>query len=197
MRMAIGAGAMLSMAMLACSAVNSSDGTNSSEDVGVATEELTLFNVTNDPVNGAGAIQCTIGGITMHCCPNWQDGNVHYVMTGVNLATNTFRCGRLIADPINTQRVTLAPATQTFLLDGVNFQSCPKGQAMVGLHWDAKRVACTPVSNEGHPLIAYTSSFRMTDGMRHCGPPSGIETTSGSFMWGVAPSRPDTLLCMH
>ena len=61
------------------------------EEVDVVMDPLQLYQAQNDPLfSGGSPTVCTVGGVTMHCCPNWQGTNNHFVMIGMNLATNTF-----------------------------------------------------------------------------------------------------------
>ena len=58
------------------------------DEIDVVMSPLTLNDNLTDP--GTNPTVCTVGGITMHCCPQWQGGQLHYVMTGLNLAANWF-----------------------------------------------------------------------------------------------------------
>jgi hypothetical protein len=167
------------------------------EEVDVVMDPLQLYQAQNDPVfSGGSPTVCTIGGVTMHCCPNWQTGNNHYVMIGVNLATNTFRCARLDDYWPHREPVTLAPAGAT-QYQSVTFDPACPGGAMVGLHWDQKRVACAKVSGrhgEGlHPFVDYNPG---PPGMKFCEDFSG-STSAGRVMAGIRRNDPSTFLCLQ
>lgn len=169
------------------------------EEVDVVMDPLQLYQAQNDPLfSGGSPTQCTIGGVTMHCCPGFQTGSNHFVMIGMNLSTNTFRCARLDDHFPHREPVTLAPATTTQLQDGVTFKpACPGGQAMVGLHWDQKRVACAKVSGQNGaglvPVVDFSAPFQ---GFKYCGNFSG-STSAGRIMQGIAQNNSNVFRCLH
>lgn len=171
------------------------------EQVDVDTQNLELYEAANDPTLGGPVTVCNVGGVSMHCCPNWQTGKTHYVMVGLNLSTNTFRCARLINSSTNMGQVTLAPAGTYQLQDGTKFlPACPSGQAMVGLHWDLKRAACTSVNPGNFGLVGYVDITQPdATGMKYCQPAFGGSTTAGSLMNGIAENYPNRkfLRCLH
>lgn len=73
--------------------------------------------------------QCTVGGVTMHCCPPGT------VMVGAHIGSNTFKCAydNIIFPPTpivdrSTQR------------NGMH--ACPEGMVMRGLHVGQNVLAC-------------------------------------------------------
>jgi hypothetical protein len=84
-----------------------------------------------DGLNSAPT-QCTVGGITMHCCPP------NMVMIGARIDKNVFRCEQ-------APEPTGVPLGAPFLDDNTqinNMHSCPKGTVMVGLHAALNKLAC-------------------------------------------------------
>ena len=160
------------------------------EDVEVVMDPLQLIGPVNDPLFPGGPVTvCTVGGVTMHCCPNFQPGVPHYVMVGLNLAQNKFRCARLPNEFINTLAITLAPVNTTKLKDGITFSPACPGGAMVGLHWDLKRVACTRVSAQGNQLIEQVDLTPPdSTGTKFCSPVSNQPFYNGGAMVGMGSS---------
>jgi hypothetical protein len=74
---------------------------------------------------------CTVGGVQMHCCP---DG---FVMTGIHVNDNVFRCSRL-------QAGFSGPTTLDAGTVRNNMHACPFGQLMVGIHVNRNLLACRP-----------------------------------------------------
>jgi hypothetical protein len=93
-------------------------------DVSMAESELAF---TGWWVYDAGT-QCTVAGVTMHCCPTG------YAMIGANVGGNVFKCAQLTG------------FSSTRFFDGGtqrnNMHSCPYGSVMVGLHADWNYFAC-------------------------------------------------------
>lgn len=103
-----------------------------------ATAELTL---SGPAVYDAGT-SCTVGGVTMHCCPLGK------VMIGANVSGNSFKC----QGAINLGPRFLDSSTQR---NGMH--SCPWGSVMVGLHASQNKLACQYASVttevvDGNPL---------------------------------------------
>ena len=71
---------------------------------------------------------CTVGEVTMHCCPSGM------AMIGAHVVDNVFKCAQL-TDPHGEQ-----------FLDIETFQNgmhrCPSGSVMVGLHVTNNQFAC-------------------------------------------------------
>jgi hypothetical protein len=123
--------AYLAAAMTAC-------GANSTSGEDVARQEDSLITTTAGTFYDSGT-QCTVGGTTMHCCPNG------YAMIGARLDQNVFKCAPL-QFPSGTR--SLDTSTQR-----AGMHACPYGQVMVGFHNALNRLACqtlpgTSVSGE-------------------------------------------------
>jgi hypothetical protein len=85
---------------------------------------------------------CTVGGTTMHCCPQGT------AMIGVHVDRNTFKCATL-----------KQPGGARVLDTGTvrnNMHVCPQGQVMVGLRADMNRLACQSIP--GGILAEYVDS---------------------------------------
>ena len=169
------------------------------DEVEVQMSPLTLDGPITDPAAPTlPRTVCTVGGITMHCCPEWQSGRLHYVMIGVNLATNSFRCARLVNEPggMNAQPPFLNPANTNILDQGFTFQAACTSGVMVGLHWDQKRVACVPIQAP-QQLVNSVDMGQPQNGFRYCGLNFGGSTNAGKVMIGMATSNPNVLRCKH
>ena len=119
----------------------------------------------------------------MHCCPGWQTGQAHYVMVGLDVAQNKFRCARLPYEFLNTLAVELHSATRS--KNGVSFSpACPAGMAMVGYHAAFGRVACSRVSGQGNQLFE-SVDFNPPSGMQVCGAFSDSPSYFGEAMIGI------------
>lgn len=105
----------------------------------VGTTQDPLLN-TADQMWDTGT-QCQVslpaGGMAtnMHCCP------VGYMMTGVNLGQNKFRCVAF-SPPARLSRF-LDTGTQRNV-GGTTMHTCPVNSVMVGLHAGLNRFACQP-----------------------------------------------------
>jgi hypothetical protein len=100
----------------------------------VAFNELSCCGAARTGVNANScasydySTQCTVGGVTMHCCPEGT------AMVGLHRDANIFKCAPL------KQR-----SGQRFLDPGTQRNSmhvCPWGSVMVGLHADWNQLAC-------------------------------------------------------
>lgn len=114
-----------------------------------ATSELQM---TGRSLYDAGTL-CTVGGVTMHCCP---DG---WVMIGASVSKNNFKCGELSSPP---------PANRVLDVSTLrnNMHACPPGMVMVGLSVSKNNLACqstTPAETfeyvDGNPPL--NDSFPM------------------------------------
>ena len=166
------------------------------DEVEVVMSPLTLNDSRTDP--GTNPTVCTVGGITMHCCPEWQSGHLHYVMIGVNLAANSFKCARLVNEPGGMHQLapTLNQANTNILDQGYTFQAACNSGVMVGLHWDLKRVACVPMIDQ-QQLVNYVDVQQPINGWRHCGVTWNGSTNAGKVMIGVATNNSNALRCRH
>jgi hypothetical protein len=93
----------------------------------------TAFHFSNAFYDGGTA--CTVGGITMHCCP---DG---FAMLGANLGTNVFKCA---SNPLTGPKV-LASSTDsgsTWSCGKVNEAGYMLGTVMVGFHAALNTALC-------------------------------------------------------
>lgn len=72
--------------------------------------------------------QCTVGGRTMHCCPEGS------AMVGFHAAANLLKCG-----PLNFSTNVRFKDTGT---QRNNMHACPLGSLMVGLHVSDNLLAC-------------------------------------------------------
>ena len=154
------------------------------EEVEVSMDPLLSPSLIFATTDANGATQCTVGGIRMHCCPQYASGNIHYYVTGVNLATNSFKCARAWSSQggINQQAPTLNPAGTDFRQDGIRFQAACTSGAMVGLRYDMKRVACAPFYNGDFSLVDFTHVATPQNGFVSC-----LNTSSGlTVMRGIS-----------
>lgn len=93
-----------------------------------------LFNPPNlavydPPTPGGTKTQCTVGGVTMHCCPTGD------VMIGADANNDVFKCA-----PVQTPgalSLDADPGTQRS-----NMHVCPYGQVMVGVSVPLNDLAC-------------------------------------------------------
>ena len=177
-----------------CQGAEESGDSQGPDVIEVEMSPLTLNDERTDPMPGGSPTQCTVGGITMHCCPESQAGHLHYVMIGVNLATNTFKCARLTESSTNRQAPFLNAANTSVRFDGQTFNAvCPSG-AMVGLRWDQKRVACAAVS-DFLPIVPYLDWRSPVNGFRTC--LGTVNTGNASMMAGIATADPNAMKCLH
>jgi hypothetical protein len=127
---------VLVMAYLAAAMSGCSNGSASGEDV--ASQSDSLITTTSGTFYDTGT-QCTVGGTTMHCCPNG------YAMIGAHVGQNVFKCA-----PLQFASGTRSLDTST---QRAGMHACPYGQVMVGFHNGLNRLACqtlpgTSVSGE-------------------------------------------------
>lgn len=83
--------------------------------------------------------QCTVGGVSMHCCPD------RMVMIGAHLGENVFKCV-LIDLSFNVP----------FLDDGTQrsgMHACPQGAVMVGFRESSNQLACKAVSGLSAEIV--------------------------------------------
>jgi len=104
--------------------------------------------------------QCTVGGVTMHCCPSG------YAMIGIHVGNNVLKCARLSSGMSNNRN--LDGGTQR---NGMH--ACPRGQLMVGVHVGRNLFICeTPVQStqfeyvdtstqDGYPMHVCASTSAM------------------------------------
>jgi hypothetical protein len=102
-------------------------GAGSAEDETIASTSAELIATTLGTWDSGGGTQCTLGGITMHCCPNGQ------AMVGAVLNQNRFKCA-----PLGITGGTRS--TSSSLRQGV--VACPVGSVMVGYHQGLQTVGC-------------------------------------------------------
>jgi hypothetical protein len=95
-----------------------------------------------------GSTACTVGGVTMHCCPSGT------AMVGLRADQNVFKCAPL-ANPNGA--VTLDTGTVRN-----NMHVCPFGQVVVGLHADLNLLACQSIP--GDPITSERVDSGTTDG---------------------------------
>jgi hypothetical protein len=101
------------------------------EDYTVISLQYTNNGVNYDPPSSTvAATQCTVGGYSMHCCPNG------YAMVGADPNANVFKCAAIDV-PGKLGPPTLDTGTQRN-----NMHSCPPNQVMVGLRVDWNLLAC-------------------------------------------------------
>jgi hypothetical protein len=153
------------------------------------------FGFSQDPVatgfqGGAneiydGGTQCTVGGITMHCCPNG------YAMIGANLGTNVFKC------------VQTGLAQAKFLgsnSDTGSTWNCGSvsGAVMVGFHAGANTAACqisTVLATLSNASVPYVDrcTYDATS-MRVCPFQLGGVT---SVLGGIDQNNNNALTCLN
>src|SRR5579872_3326220 len=106
---------------------------------GCAQEEETQFGESQAALFSGAAFydsgsQCTVGGVTMHCCP-YKNGMLT-VMVGARIDQNVFKC----------QPIGLAQNSDTSFLDTStqrnNMHACPFGSLMRGLHVGLNDLTC-------------------------------------------------------
>lgn len=119
------------------------------------------LNLTGFWVYDAGT-QCTVGGVSMHCCPSG------HVMIGAHVNNNVFKCAQ-----------TTAMAGSRYLDAGTHrnkMHACPQGSVMVGLHVGKNMLACqtpspTPVfeyvdgnppTRDAYPMHVCPNSYAMS-----------------------------------
>jgi hypothetical protein len=78
----------------------------------------------------AGTV-CSVGGVTMHCCPSG------FAMTGIHVNDNVLRCSRLQAGFSGTATLDAGTVRNSM-------HACPFGQLMVGIHVGRNLLACRP-----------------------------------------------------
>src|SRR5262249_7774125 len=118
---------------------------------------------------------CTVGGVTMHCCPSGM------AMIGAHVVDNVFKCAQL-TEPHGEPFLDL----ETFR-NGMH--TCPSGSVMVGLHVTNNQFACqrpeaahplahadeTRGSLDGYPMPVcphghVMTGIRLTDNVLACAP---------------------------
>ena len=180
--------AVAALAMLVgCSAQDggtNDEGALDGESVGKTSDALGFRAWTYD-----GGTQCTVGGITMHCCPGQQQGFVNYAMVGIN--SNNFKCARL--DPTNGNAPTLSAMQRT--VNGVTGLACPTGQVMVGFHQALQRAACVTVSP--NPLAERATPGVWDGSVVTCNPvfPNQNSFYVGEAMTGLRTSGGLSIFC--
>jgi hypothetical protein len=125
--LAKGRGVLSVFVMAYLAAAISGCGTNSGSGEDVASQSDALITTTGGAFYDTGT-QCTVGGTTMHCCPNG------YAMIGARVDQNVFKCAPL-QFPSGTR--SLDTSTQR-----AGMHACPYGQVMVGFHNGLNRLAC-------------------------------------------------------
>jgi hypothetical protein len=176
-----------------------SDDNSTDDGVDVATSAVTVNDVRIDPPSpGLPVTVCTVGGVTMHCCPEWQAGRLHYVMVGMNLSTNTFTCARLPSGFGNPDIGTPTLTSMVQTLDGETIGPvCPGKQAMLGYHFDQKKAVCAAF-NDPLSVFPYLDTRAPVNGTKIC---QGGVTPGGAnnaVMNGVSLNNPFTRYrCLH
>jgi hypothetical protein len=104
---------------------------------------------------------CTVGGTTMHCCPDGM------AMIGAHIINNVFKCAQLTGTASIRFRDTSTVRN--------SMHACPSGSIMVGLHVGLNQLACqfpspgptfeftdgNPPLNDGYPMHICPSSYAM------------------------------------
>ncbi len=108
-------------------------------------EEGTFY----DGAFGAKPTQCTVNGVSMHCCPGGS------FMIGARIDQNVFKCatsGQALSGTIFTDPPAGQPAKQCVSDSGVSMHCCPQlngvATVMVGLRADENILACQQVKND-------------------------------------------------
>jgi len=111
---------VFALVMLACTAscMESAD-----EPSGQEVSELTIGTSSYD-----GSTVCSVGGVSMHCCPGGA------VMIGAQVAQNVFKCGT-VAGLGGLRFLDLATTRN-------GMHACPSGAVMVGLNAANNWLAC-------------------------------------------------------
>lgn len=147
----------LSVALVVAVSSCGSQGEEEGFDVGLTQSALSL---TGHWVYDAGT-QCTVNGVTMHCCPSG------YAMIGAHIDKNVFKCAQLTA-----------MAGSRYLDAGTQrngMHACPWGSVMVGLHAGRNMLACqrpstspyfeyvdgNPATQDGYPMHAWPNGYAM------------------------------------
>jgi hypothetical protein len=95
---------------------------------------------------------CTVGGTTMHCCP---DGTA---MVGLRYDQNVLKCAYL-TQPGGARSLDTGTVRN-------NMHVCPFGQVMVGLHGDLNQLACQTIP--GNPITSErVTDYTTSDGYMH------------------------------
>ncbi len=120
--------------------------------------------------------QCTVGGVTMHCCP--KVNNTPTVMVGVWLNVNIFKCQPLKPGLLDTS--FLDTSTQRN-----NMHACPQGSLMRGLHVGRNDLACLWPQHQ--PLTEFVDAHTLDDDAMHV---CGQNNTSNTYaMAGIHASK--------
>ena len=116
------------MLIMACAAnMITACGAESGTEEDLASQSASLVTTTGGAFYDGGT-QCTVGGTSMHCCPNG------YAMIGARLDQNVFKCAPLSSTSGNR---FLDTGTQR-----AGMHACPFGTVMVGFHDSLNRLAC-------------------------------------------------------
>ena len=154
----------------------------SSDETTEVTEEPLFLTGTSYDTSST----CTVGGITMHCCPgNDRLNTFHSAMTGAHLGSNTFKCGQL--NPQNTAAPFLDLYTSR---QGVH--ACPPGSVMAGFHAGRNALACVPFAQ---PLTE-TLDSGTSDGFMHVCPGQIPHSLPTQVMSGIHVGA-NKFLCAH
>jgi len=123
--------------------------------------------------------QCTVDGLTMHCCPSGR------LMTGAHLDANIFRCTKPYAAMGTLNPFIDGPDGSTHVAtQRQNMHACPLGTVMVGFHRARNDLLCAHLSLE-NPLSETVDAFTQDPAMPgHVCPAQG----SPPFFTGAAMS---------
>jgi hypothetical protein len=137
-----------------------------------------------DGAFGVKPTQCTVGGVSMHCCPGGT------FMIGARIDQNVFKCatiggfntglmGDIFLDPPAGQ-----PAKQCVDSNGLSMHCCPQNQGnatvMVGLRADENILACQQIRND----------FVGRDSLAVFDPNPGNSPTQDAYPMHVCPPPP-------
>lgn len=127
-------GVMVAMAFSGCGVSDGVDDSSDTPDLGESASPLALAN----PFYDRGT-NCTVGGVSMHCCPSGT------VMIGIHVSQNVLKCATLVRG-FSSGRTLDAGTVRN------DMHACPLGSLMVGIHVDRNLLTCQqsaePVSLE-------------------------------------------------
>jgi hypothetical protein len=141
------AGATTSLALGGCAAEVDTEG----EQVAARSDGLEFSDSVYDGKNGSPT-QCTVDGVTMHCCPSGR------LMTGANLNANVFKCTSTHSPGIIRTPFIDGPDSSTHTVtQRSGMHACPNQTVMLGFHRARNDLLCVGLSLE-NPL------FEIVDG---------------------------------
>jgi hypothetical protein len=133
----------------------SDGGSDEDPEIGESTSALAL----DAPFRDFSTV-CTVGGVSMHCCPSGS------VMVGIHVGRNVLKCARPFAGTFGTR--TLDAGTNRN-----DMHACPRGQLMVGIRVDQNLLVCESprqivglelvdaVTNDSFPMHVCPETFAM------------------------------------